>query len=84
MSFAESEEDYEIDASSVIHLGPQPLDSVNSLDEALGKFGYTKDDKLARTEVALIYNKIKRDFIRRINEIAENRYTRNDLTQCYI
>ena len=75
MSFAESEDDYEIDASSVVPLGPQPLDGVSSLEEALGKFGYTKDDKLARTEIALIYNKIKRDFIRRINEIAENRYS---------
>lgn len=69
----DSDDEYELDASEALKTAPLEIDKASSIGDVLERFGHSRDERLARTETALIYNSIKRDLTSRIHEIAETR-----------
>jgi len=49
-------DDYEIDASKIFRSEATGLISVGNLDDALEKFGYAKDDRIARADLVKIFS----------------------------
>lgn len=72
MNSTADEDDFEIDASA-LGFTYDSLHTSTTLPQVLQKYGYSKDTRLARTEQSLIYNKIKSDFLKHVNEVCEKR-----------
>lgn len=53
------EDSYELDASVIFEQEADNLTSVQNLEDALSRFGFTKDDKISRRELVNIYNRIR-------------------------
>jgi hypothetical protein len=49
-------DDNEIDASKIFRAEATGLVNVNNLDGALEKFGYAKDDRIARADLVKIFS----------------------------
>ncbi len=62
----------EIDASEIFKQEADQLSTVKDLEDALNRFGYSKDDRISRRELVLIYNQIKVEMEKEIFSMANS------------
>lgn len=63
-------DDFEVDATSVFRQEATDLTSLSNLDETLGRFGFSVDDRIDRRELVLIYRRVEKDMEAEIYRLA--------------
>lgn len=66
------EKDCEIDATVIFKQDAGDLTSVKTFEEAIGRFGFTKDDRVTRREMVVMYKQIKTAMEKEIFELANS------------
>jgi len=66
---------YELDSTVIFKQEAEELTTVQNLEDALCRFGFTKDDKISRRELVTIYNHIRKEMEPEIFRLAN--------TACY-
>jgi hypothetical protein len=61
---------FELDSTVIFKQEAEELTTVQNLEDALNRFGFTKDDKISRRELVTIYNHIKREMEPEIFRLA--------------
>jgi len=68
----DGDEDFELDASVIFKQEADQLTTVQDLEDALNRFGYSKDDRISRRELVLIYKKIHDEMEHEIFRLANS------------
>ena len=64
------EDSLELDSTVIFKQDAEELTTVQNLEDALARFGFTKDDKISRRELVTIYNHIRREMEPEIFRLA--------------
>lgn len=67
-----TELDNEVDSTVIFKQDADQLTSVKDLEDALNRFGYSKDDRISRRELVLIYTKIRNEMEHEIFRLANS------------
>ena len=65
-------DDFEVEASSVFKQPASDLKSVTNLESTLKKFGFTKDDRMERRDMVIIYKTVEKDMEKEISDQAHD------------
>lgn len=63
---------FEIDANVIFKQEAGQLTTVKDLEDGLNRFGYSKDDRISRRDIVLIYNQIKKAMESEIFNLANS------------
>ncbi len=66
------EYDHEVDSTIIFKQEADQLTTVQDLEDALRRFGYSKDDRISRRDLVLIYNKIQHEMEHEIFRLANS------------
>lgn len=67
----------EVDASAIYRPEAQGLHQTRGLEDTLGKFGYSKDDRIPRRELVVMYNSTKKAIEEEIVSLARSNHYDN-------
>lgn len=66
--------DFEVDANEIFKQEADELTTVQNLEDGLNRFGYSKDDRITRRDLATIYSKIKKEMEAEIFRLANSSF----------
>lgn len=64
------EDSFELDSTVIFKQDAEELTTVQNLEDALSRFGFTPDDKISRRELVTIYNQIRKEMEPEIFRLA--------------
>lgn len=64
--------DFEVEANEIFKQEADELTTVQNLEDGLNRFGYSKDDRITRRDLAIIYSKIKNEMEAEIFRLANS------------
>lgn len=64
------EDSLELDSTVIFKQDAEELTTVQNLEDALNRFGFTKDDKISRRELVTIYNHVRKEMEPEIFRLA--------------
>lgn len=65
-------DEYEIDATKIFRSEATGLSSVRNLDDALDKFGYAKDDRIARADLVKIFSTTRKVMENEVHRLSHS------------